>query len=360
VAPAVGLFTSGTSGAPKFVPLSHDNLVNYVLNTVEAGSAQADEAALISTPPYHIAALTGVLSNVFRGRRIVLLPDFDAATWLSVAATERITHAMVVPTMLSRIVDTLENEPELWPDSLISVAYGGSRCPPGLVERALRVLPKRVGMVNAFGLTETSSTVAMLTPEDHRAAFESEDAAVGARLDSVGRPVPGVEIRIAGRDGAVAGPRERGEIQIRGAQVSAGSSKRLSPDGWLQTGDSGRLDEAGYVFVLGRLDDVIIRGGENIDPTEIEAALILHEEVREAVVVGLPDPDWGQVVGALVTGDRALDQAELQAWVRRRLAGYKVPTVIRWAPELPRNDLGKVVRCEAVALLLSPVSRSDV
>ena len=353
-AAAIALFTSGTTSRPKPTRLSHGNLTSYVLNTVPAGSAAAHEATLLAVPPYHVAGVASVLSNVYRGRRLVVMPQFAPREWLELVRVEGVTHATVVPTMLSRILDELEQRPDLMPTTLISLAYGGSKASEGLMNRAFQALPRSVGLVNAFGLTETSSTVTLLGPEDHRAAFESNDPAARARLASAGRPVPGVEVRIATLDGDPLGPGEEGELWVRGAQVAATDkhdSALVDEQGWLHTNDLGYLDDAGYLFILGRKDDVIIRGGENIAPEEIRQVLEAHPAVRDAAIVGIPDEEWGHIVGALVVGDGSASKEELQAWVKARLAGFKVPEVIRWCEELPYNDMGKVVRARAVELL---------
>jgi acyl-CoA synthetase (AMP-forming)/AMP-acid ligase II len=188
-AAAVLLFTSGTTATPKAVVLTHENLVSYVIETVEFGSAAADDAILVTMPPYHVAGVNAALTNPFAGRRIVYLPDFDAVSWLATARAQAVTHAMVVPTMLARIVDELGGEPASLP-ALRVLSYGGARMPRAVLERALEAFPD-AGFVNAYGLTETSSTIAVLSPEDHRAARRSADPAVRARLSSVGRLVPG-------------------------------------------------------------------------------------------------------------------------------------------------------------------------
>jgi acyl-CoA synthetase (AMP-forming)/AMP-acid ligase II len=353
--PAVRLFTSGTTKAPKLVNLSHDNLVGYVLETVPAASAEAGEAALLAAPPYHIAGIANVLTSIYRCRRVHLMAQFEPKAWLEIVREQRISHAMVVPTMLARILDVLEQQPDLAPETLVNLAYGGSRAPLGLVERALRMLPETVGLVNAFGLTETSSTVAMLSPRDHVAAWRSSDPGVRRRLGSVGRTVPGIEARIVRDDGMAAGPDEHGEIRLRGGQISTGyavGGRTVDDDNWLHTGDLGYLDGDGYLFITGRRDDLIIRGGENINPTEIEDVLRLHDGVSDALVVGVPDPEWGEQIAAVVCGrqdDTAAD--DLRQWVRDRLAGFKVPTVIKWVDDLPRNDMGKPVRARARAML---------
>jgi len=351
--PAVYLFTSGTTTEPKIVVITHANLFDYVMDTTEGASAAEHEAALVATPSYHIAAIANILTNVFRCRRLVLMSHFDAGEWLAMAARERVTHAMVVPTMLSRILDAIEIGRNRWPDSITSLAYGGSKPPVGLVERALRTLPRTVGLVNAFGLTESSSTIALLEPEDHRIAFDSKDPSIRARLDSVGRPVPGAEVMVARQDGTAAAPIEHGEIWVRGNHVTPGylngSSKR-DAEGWWHTGDAGYIDADGFLFVTGRQDDLIIRGGENISPAEVEGALIQHPGVHDAAVVGLPDSEWGQVVAAAVVAEPSVATDQLSDWLRQRLPSYKVPVMVIRAKTLPRNELGKLIRRE-VALM---------
>src|SRR3954465_7165328 len=184
---AVVLFTSGTTSRPKAVELTHNNLTSYVTGTVEFGSASPDDAALICVPPYHIAGVSAALSNLYAGRKMVYLRKFDAREWIRLASAEAVTSAAVVPTMLDRIITELETNPTSLP-SLRSLAYGGSKVALPLVRKALELLPE-VGFVNAYGLTETSSTIAVLTPDDHRAALVASDDAVPRRLGAGGTPV---------------------------------------------------------------------------------------------------------------------------------------------------------------------------
>ncbi|MFT3866549.1 MAG: class I adenylate-forming enzyme family protein [Solirubrobacterales bacterium] len=350
---AITLLTSGTSGVPKTVLLRHHNLVSYVIGTTELGAAGADEAALVSVPPYHIAGLASVLSNVYIGRRIVYLAQFDAARWVETAAAEGITHAMVVPTMLARILNAMEATGTDLPD-LRLLSYGGGRMPLPVVRRALAQLP-HVDFVNAYGLTETSSTIALLDPADHRAAIASDDEAVAARLGSVGRPLPGVEVEIRGADDAVLPAGKTGEIVVRGEQVSGEYEGRDVKDaaGWFRTNDNGRVDAEGYIFIEGRADDVIVRGGENLSPGEIEDTLLQHEEVLEAAVVAVADEEWGESPAAVVVvrPGAAVEAADLQAWVRERLRSSRTPTVVEFRASLPYSDTGKLLRRELRAEL---------
>jgi acyl-CoA synthetase (AMP-forming)/AMP-acid ligase II len=351
---AVVLFTSGTTSAPKAVELSHNNLTSYITTTVEFDSAQPGDAALICVPPYHIAGVSAALSNLYAGRKMVYLTAFDAAEWVRLVDTETVTSATVVPTMLDRIVTALQNAATTLP-SLRTLAYGGSKVALPLVRTALDLLPN-VGFVNAYGLTETSSTIAVLGPDDHRAAFGSDDPAVARRLGSVGQPVPSIEVQIRGEDGSVLGPDESGELYVRGEQVSGrytGIGSVLDADGWFPTRDVASLDADGYLFIGGRSDDTIIRGGENIAPAEIEDILVEHPDVRDCAVVGAEDPQWGQVIVAVVVPAHgtAPDPEDLRGFVRARLRGSRTPDRVVFRAELPTNATGKVLRRELVEQL---------
>lgn len=352
-APAVIIYTSGTTSAPKGVLLRHENLVSYVLGTVEFASADADDAALLSVPPYHIAAVSNSLTNLFAGRRVVVLEDFAPDKWLELVRAERITNAMVVPTMLARIIDA-EGLDRAAP-TLRSLAYGGARMPQRVIKQAMREWPY-VDFVNAYGLTETSSTVTILSPDDHRAALESDDPDARARLASAGRAVPGIEIDIRDEEGRVLPPDTPGLIWIGGSQVSgeyARTGSVVDARGFFCTRDQGHLDAEGYLFVEGRADDTIIRGAENIAPAEIEDVLMRHLDVSDAVVVGVPDEEWGQRIEAVVvrrSGSQVTSE-ELREYVRGRLRGSKTPDRIAFWPELPRTTTGKLIRREIVASL---------
>ncbi len=219
--------------------------------------------------------------------------------------------------------------------------------PLELVERTLRDMP-HVDLVNAYGLTETSSTIAMLTPDDHREAFASEDPAVRARLGSVGRPLPSLEVEVRGEDEAALPTGEKGEIWVRGEQVAGEYVGRttLTEDGWFRTRDAGWFDGDGFLYVDGRLDDLIVRGGENISPGEVEEVLLAHGAVADAAVIGIPDAEWGEAVAAVVVlhPGQAAGEAELQDWVRERLRSTKMPAVIDFRDELPYSPTGKLLR----------------
>ncbi|HTU73297.1 MAG TPA: AMP-binding protein [Trebonia sp.] len=347
---AVVLYTSGTTSAPKAALLRHRHLLAYVWNTVEFGSADEGDAALVGVPPYHVAGLANVLTNLYAGRRLVYLAAFDPSAWLATVRAERVSHALLVPTMLARVVAELRERgaDDAAVPSLRSLAYGGARMPRPVLEDALRLFPE-VGFVNAYGLTETASSIAVLGPDDHRAAISSGDPAAAERLGSVGRAVPGVEFEVRDARDQVLAPGEVGLIFVRGDQVSGeyGGHSALDADGWFPTRDRGWIDAEGYVFIEGRDDDTIIRGGENIAPAEIEDVLLAFPGITEAAVMGVPDPEWGQrLVAVVVWGSsaRAADPEQVRDFVRSRLRSSKTPEAIVSRSELPKTDTGKLLR----------------
>lgn len=353
--PAIVLFTSGTTSAPKGVVLRHSHLISYVLQTVDPGSAEETDAALVCVPPYHVAGVGTVLTNTVAGRRVVHLADFAPGDWLGAVAEERVTSAMLVPTMLARIVDELDGTVAVAP-TLRSIAYGGSRIPAPVLAKALLAFPD-AGFVNAYGLTETSSTIALLGPEEHRAALLGEDPAARARLASAGRFVPGVEGQVRDDEGAVLAAGVVGELWVRGPQVSGeylGSGSVTDAEGWFPTRDRAHLDDEGYLFIEGRADDTIIRGGENIAPAEVEDVIADHPAVREVAVIGLPDEEWGERLVAVVVARGPLEPEEVRTFVRGRIRGSRTPDeVFIRTEELPKTPTGKLLRRELIDDLLA-------
>jgi acyl-CoA synthetase (AMP-forming)/AMP-acid ligase II len=355
---AVLLMTSGTTASPKSAVLRNRHLMSYILGSVEFMSAGEADAAIVSVPPYHIAAVANLLSNLYAGRRIVYLDHFTAGEWLRLVCEQHVSHAMVVPTMLARIVAELTSSGRAAPASLRSISYGGAAIPVRVLVEALRLFPE-TGFVNAYGLTETASSIAVLGPEDHREALASTDPAVRARLGSVGRALPGVEIEVHDPDGGRCAPGQAGSIVVRGPQVSGEyleTASRVDPDGWFPTRDVGRIDEAGFIFVEGRSDDTIIRGAENIAPAEIEAVLCEHEWVDDCAVAGVPDPEWGQRIAAFVVARPGThpDADTLRGYVRARLRGSKTPDDVVFLPELPTTATGKVLRRRLADMVAEP------
>lgn len=347
---ALLLYTSGTTAAPKAAVLRHRHLTSYVMTTVEFASADDDAASLVSVPPYHIAGVSNTVSNLYAGRRVVHLTTFTPQTWLETVRAEGITHALVVPTMLARVVEFLDEigvEDAAVP-TLRSLAYGGAPMPARIIERALHLLPT-TDFVNAYGLTETSSTVAVLGPDDHRVAVYSDDPAWKARLGSAGQLVPGIEAEIRDEFGEPVAQGEVGELYLRGEQVSGeyvGREAAVDGDGWFPTRDRAHLDAEGFLFIEGRADDTIIRGGENIAPAEVEEVLRGHAGIADAAVFGLPDEEWGQVIAAVVVARAGhdLDADAVKAYAREHLRSSKTPDVVEFRDELPVTETGKLLR----------------
>jgi acyl-CoA synthetase (AMP-forming)/AMP-acid ligase II len=308
----------------------------------------------VSVPPYHIAGVANLLSNLYAGRSIVYLDRFSPEDWLETVRGEGITQAMVIPTMLARVVTHLGEAHDSGTPTLRSLSYGGARMPTPVLHRAMRLF-STTDFVNAYGLTETSSTIALLGPEDHRDAFVAADPRALARLGSVGRLLPGIELEVRDEEGGLVAEGELGLLFFRGEQISgeyAGGSV-LDHDGWFSSRDRGRIDEDGSLFIEGRADDTIIRGGENIAPAEIEDVLIACDGIVDAAVVGLPDDEWGQRLVAVVVGapGTSVTADQLKDAVRDRLRSSKTPEVIEFWSELPRTDTGKLLRRQVVAQL---------
>jgi acyl-CoA synthetase (AMP-forming)/AMP-acid ligase II len=321
------LHTSGTTGSPKAVPYRQDRLALRCRTNAGLCSLAAGAVYATASPFHHIAGFGNYAVALAAGAALAPVPRFTVQAWAALADIG-VTHALTVPTVLEMLLD----EGALALPSLRVLQYGAAPVHPSTLRRTLAAVPS-VGLVNIFGQTE-GSPVTCLTQADHRRIVaESRDDL----LSSVGRAAPGVEVRIDGGDGAGIG-----EVLARADHFFA-----VAGDGWLHSGDLGRLDAEGYLFLAGRRGDKIIRGGENVYPLEVEHVLEEHPAVREAAVVGVPDRRWGEVVKAvIVPSDPAAvpDFDDLRAHVRRRLAGFKVPTEWEVAPVLPRNANGKLLR----------------
>jgi acyl-CoA synthetase (AMP-forming)/AMP-acid ligase II len=351
--PTALIFTSGTTALPKGVELTFLNLALYVVNTMSpADPSQEQETTLVSVTFAHVAGLTALISSIWGGRRLVTLPQFEPEAWLQAVERERVTHAFVVPTMLKRLMEHPRFE-KYDLSSLQLVTYGAAPMPFEVVCEAIERFS--CGLMNAYGQTESTSSLTYLGPEDHR--FDGNDAENALklhRLRSVGRPMDDVTIAIMAPDGTQLSSGSEGEICVQSARVmkeylnQADATAGALHDGWLHTGDQGYLDEDDYLFITGRVKDLIIRGGENISPGEIEAILESHPSVEEAAVIGVPDPEWGEAVKAIVVlADGAeVDPLDIKAHCREHLAGYKAPAYIAIIPELPRNPMGKVLKTD--------------
>ncbi|MDA0815751.1 MAG: long-chain-fatty-acid--CoA ligase [Chloroflexi bacterium] len=353
------IFTSGTTGLPKGVVLSYQALTALVVNTQSPADPTVDpQVVLVSVPFFHIAGATTMMSAVFSGRSLVILPAFEPAAWLDMAQKYGATHAFVVPTMLKRIMEVPGfHDYDL--SKLELITYGAAPMPFEVVRIAVDEFGPdghNVGLMNSYGQTEATGSMTFLDPEDHRLnGTPAENEKKIERLRSVGRPMPDIEIGIMSPDGRKLPINEPGEICIRGDRVMRGYNKRdddtssAIQDGWLHTGDVGKIDEDGYLFITGRIKDMIIRGGENIGPAEIEQVLEDHPAVLEAAVIGVPDIEWGEIVKAILVptpNNSTPSEEDLTTYVKTRLASYKAPALYEWVDELPKNPMGKVLKTD--------------
>ncbi|MDP6347587.1 MAG: long-chain-fatty-acid--CoA ligase [Dehalococcoidia bacterium] len=347
------LYTAGTTGRPKGVPLTHGSFESYMAENVSPPDMEIEETNLLAVPLYHVAGFQAVLAAIYGGRTLAMMGQFDEEGWLATVERERVNRAMLVPTMLKRVIDHPSfDKHDL--SSLRLVTYGAASMPLEVIKKAIKVLPG-VKFINAFGQTETSSTVLALGPEDHDLSGTPEE--VEKKLQrlssSIGKPLPGAEVAVLDEEGNPLGPNEVGVIAVRGQRVMSGywkdsekTSQSMTASGWLKTGDMGWQDEDGYFFLAGRGDDMIIRAGENISPEEVEQVLQSHPKVEEAAVIGVTDPDWGQQPKAVVVlkaGQQATPE-ELMEHCRSNLASFKRPRDVVFVSSLPRNPMGKVIR----------------
>ena len=347
--PTILIFTSGTTALPKGVQLTYLDMTVYVTNQPPA-DPEIHDKVLVSAPFFHVAGATAMMLAIWSGRTLVILPAFTPEGWLQAVHEERTTHAFVVPTMLKRIMETPDFD-KYDISSMRQITYGAAPMPYEVVRRACDIFPPRgCGLINAYGQTESTATLTFLGPEDHD--LSTETAVKESRLRSVGKPMPDVEIGIMDERNRLLPPGEEGEICVRSDRVMKGYYKQEDAtssaiiDGWLHTGDVGRMDEGGYLFITGRKKDLIIRGGENISPGEIENCLEAHPSIEEAAVIGVPDQDWGEVVKAVVVlkPGQSITAGEITEYCKSRLASFKAPQYVAVVNELPRNPMGKVLK----------------
>jgi acyl-CoA synthetase (AMP-forming)/AMP-acid ligase II len=353
------MYTSGTTSLPKGVMLRYNDFTAYVVGNTDMADGTPRGTALLSAPLYHIAGATSIMTSLWTGRKLVVLPQFDATAWLEAVQREQVTHAFVVPTMLKQLID----HPEFAKydlSSLQNLSYGGAAMPFPVIRRAIEAFPRSTGFVNAFGQTETTSTLTVLGPEDHKLDGAPEEVERNLkRLVSIGRPLPDVQVKVVDDEGNELPTDAVGELWVftprtmKGYAAKDGEVTNPALEGWLPTRDMGWIDADGYIFLAGRKDDMIIRGGENISPAEVEAVLYSHQGVEEAAVIGLPDVEWGQRVAAVVVARPGvtIDEAELTEFCRQRLASFKKPEVFHFVDGLPKNQMGKVLKKDLRAQL---------
>ena len=339
------LYTGGTTGRSKGAMLSHANFWTASMTRGAELNNAPDSVSLLVAPLFHVAGLGRLVGQLIVGGSCVTMAQFRPAAVIEAIAEHRIGDIIVVPSMLQSLLD----DPSFTParvQCLTRIAFGAAPMPPDLLDRALAAWP-HAEFFQAYGLTETAGAVCINLPANHR----PEARALG-RLNSVGRAGLGAEIIVADEHGRELPRGEVGEILARGPMVMQGywrnpeATAAALRDGWLHTGDAGRMLPDGHLFVVDRLKDMIISGGENVYCAEVETALRSHPQVVHAAVIGVPDARWGEAVhAAVVMADDCVATAdELRAWCRERLAGYKCPRGITFVRELPRSAAGKVLK----------------
>ncbi|MCZ7525352.1 MAG: fatty acid--CoA ligase [Acidimicrobiia bacterium] len=345
---AMLVYTSGTTGLPKGAMIPHRNLFALVPYASAEWGFGPESVSLVVMPLFHIAGSGWGLVGLYLGAHNVLLRAVDPAAILAAVPEHRITHTIFVPAVMQLLMAT-PGVTETDFSSLRTVVYGASPITREVLVRAIETFGCEFSQ--AYGLSETTGAVVMLPAADHHPDGPSPE-----RLRAAGVAMPGVELRIVdpgtGADvptGAV------GEVWIRSGQVMRGYWNRpedtagsITPDGWFRSGDAGYLDEHGYLFIQDRVKDMIITGGENVYPIEVENVLMTHPGVADVAVIGVPDDRWGEAVKAIVVRAPGIEatEAELVAHAREHLAHYKCPTSVAWADELPRNPSGKILKRE--------------
>ena len=349
----VQLYTSGTTGKPKGAVLTSRMLLalrgQEADNEVQAWQGyDIGETGLLVMPCFHVGGTSFGLGIMYNGAHAVVLPDYDQDQVIDLIEKYSVSKAFMVPAALQ----SLMNHPKLETadfSSLSHIYYGASPIPLDLMRAAMDRFG--CGFVQMYGMTESGGTIVALPPEDH----DPDSLASSQKMNSVGKPLYGVELKVIDQAGRMLPAGEIGEIATRSAKnintywnLPEATKATIDPEGWLRTGDAGYLDDEGYLYIQDRVKDMIISGGENVYPAEVENALFSHEAIQEVAVIGVPDDKWGETVKAIVVlkeGASADEQAIIQ-FARARIAAYKCPKSIDFSDALPRNATGKVLRRE--------------
>jgi long-chain acyl-CoA synthetase len=343
----VQMYTSGTTGMPKGVLTTHRNLA-AAAETSPRWGFDAESVSLTPLPMFHIGGIGWAFVGLWNGATTILVADFDAAAVLELLERRSVTNAVFVPTMLQMLCEVPGATSRDF-TALRSIAYGASPITTSVLKAALRTF--RCSLFGIYGLTETTGAITQLDPIDH-----DPDGSRQHLLRSAGRPYPWVQLRIADpASGGSLAPGEVGEVWLRAPNVASGYFNRpeettaaITADGWLRTGDGGFVDDEGYLFLTDRIKDMIVSGGENVYPIEVEEALSQHPAVLEVAVIGVPDNRWGETVKALIVRrpGAQVRVEDLLAFARERLAGYKLPRSVEFVQALPRTPTGKVLKRE--------------
>ena len=336
------MYSSGTTGRPKGVALTQSNVIAHTVNGFDNWELDEGDKNLVAMPMFHVAGSSYVQFGLHSGSASIITRDVDGMS-LAGGILKGANRTFLVPAVLAKVLESGDDAVKLF-SALKTYAYGASPMPLPLLRAALKAWPN-TDFIQAYGLTEVCGVVSRLMPEDHRG--ENEE-----RMTSAGKPVPGSEVRVVNPDTLEDAPAgEQGELWFRTKQLMKGyhnkpeaTAEAITEDGWFRTGDIGRVDEEGYIFVEDRLKDMIITGGENVYSIEVERVLAEHPAVAEVAVIGVPDAKWGESVKAVVALDGEATEAEIIAFAREQLAAYKCPKTVDIVDALPRNPTGKILK----------------
>ncbi|HET6473833.1 MAG TPA: fatty acid--CoA ligase [Pseudomonadales bacterium] len=345
---AIQMYTSGTTGHPKGVQLQHKcffELQRLPPNDDMQWNEWTDrDVSLVAMPSFHIGGVGYGVWGLRSGAKNIVVSEFDPGATLEMIETRGISKVFLVPSAIRMVVQHPKAQTTDF-SNIKYMMYGASPIPLDLLRQAVDVF--KCGFVQLYGMTETTGAATYLPPQDH-------DVSGNERMRSAGKPYPGVELKVIDENGKPVPPRTVGEICIKSPANMIGywnlpdATKKTLIDGYVHTGDAGYLDEAGYVYVHDRVKDMIVSGGENIYPAEVENALFGHPAVADVAVIGVPDDRWGEAVKAVVVvkASQKVTADDLIGFARSRIAGYKLPKTIDFIPELPRNPSGKVLKRE--------------
>lgn len=341
------LYTSGTTGYPKGVLIGHQQMVSgYIMTNHISPRVQVAHTGLMSLPLFHVAGLAATLFWLCSGMTVELMEDFNPVAVVEAICASEKCDTVLVPAMIQAIMAFVPNIQDYDFSPLQRITYGASPISLNILEKAIALF--KCNFVQGFGMTELSCMVLALQAEDHRRALKGEEHL----LRSCGRPLPGAELKVVDEGGQEVAPGTTGELLVRSPTTMAGywqlpeKTAETVVDGWLHTGDAGYVDEEGYFYIRDRVKDMIVSGGENIYPAEVENALFSHPDIQDVAVIGIPDSKYGETPLAVcvMTADSQVSDADLIEFCRERLAGYKTPRRYEFVEEIPRNPSGKVLK----------------